>query len=150
MRTVDLLSGCAGVVFALAVCYGALGMPMGTIGNPGPGFLPFWVGAALTTLSLALVMRAFFKGDAPVGESVEPRHPRHVVGTLAGLVFYALALETLGYLVTTFLLLSVLVRMLGQRRWPATLAFSALATGGSYALFGLWLGAPLPKGLIPL
>lgn len=149
MRKVDLLSGCAGVVFALAVCYGALGMPMGTIGNPGPGFLPFWVGAALTTLSLALITSAFLEG-APVEESVEPRLWSHAVGTLAGLVFYTLALETLGYLVTTFLLLSVLVRMLGQRRWPLALAFSALATGGSYALFGVWLGAPLPKGLIPL
>ena len=149
MKKADLLSGCAGVVFALAVCYGALGMPMGTIGNPGPGFLPFWVGAALTTLSLALITSAFFEG-APVEESVKPRLRRHVVGTLAGLVFYALALESLGYLVTTFLLLSMLVRMLGQRRWPLALAFSALATGGSYALFGLWLGAPLPRGLIPL
>ena len=91
-----------------------------------------------------------FKGDTRVGERVEPRHPRHVMGTLAGLVLYALALETLGYLVTTFLLLSMLIRMLGQRRWPLALAFSALATGGSYALFGVWLGAPLPRGLIPL
>jgi len=66
---------------------------------------------------------------------------------MSGLLAYALTLEALGYVPTTFLLLGALARILGLARWPLVLGFAALATVGSWALFGLWLGVPLPSGV---
>lgn len=146
MRTADLAGGSIGLVLSLAVCYGALGMPMGTLGDPGPGFLPFWVGVALATISLALVASAFL--DRATLAGAQTGHRGRVGWMLMGLLLYALALEALGYLVTTFLLLSAFLAVLGQRRWAVVLAFAVLATGGSYALFSLWLRVPLPRGVL--
>jgi len=146
VRKADLLGGCIGVTFSLAVCYGALGMPMGTLGDPGPGFLPFWVGVALATISLVLIASALLDGARQARARAGQRG--RVAGILAGLLLYALALEALGYLVTTFLLLSAFLAVLGHRRWAVVLAFAVLATGGSYALFSLWLRVPLPRGVL--
>lgn len=145
MRTADLAGGSIGLVLSLAVCYGALGMPMGTLGDPGPGFLPFWVGVALATISLALIASALLDGATP---GAQTGHRGRVGWMLMGLLLYALALEFLGYLVTTFLLLGAFLAILGQRRWAVVLAFAVLATGGSYALFSLWLRVPLPRGVL--
>lgn len=146
MRPADLVAGCMGLIFSLAVCYGARGMPMGTLGDPGPGFLPFWVGVALVTISLALIASALLDG-ARLARARAGQRGR-VAGMVAGLLLYALALEFLGYLVTTFLLLGAFLAILGQRRWAVVLAFAVLATGGSYALFSLWLRVPLPRGVL--
>lgn len=146
MKTADLLSGCAGLAFSLAICYGALQMPMGTVGNPGAGFLPFWIGVALGLMSLTLVTGALLERAASAG--TDELYRDRVAWTVAGLLAYALVLETLGYLLTTVLLLSLVVRILGRPGWYQVLGFSVLATGGSYVLFGLWLGVPLPRGVV--
>ncbi len=148
MRRRDLGSGALGLALAVAVCHGALGMPMGTIVDPGAGFLPFWVGVALGTMALVLtVSAALAPGAAP---APAPADGRRVVWVLLGLLLYALTLERLGFLLTTLALLAALVKVLGQRGWAAAALFSLLATAGSYALFALWLGVPLPRGsLLP-
>lgn len=146
VRRRDLASGGIGVLFSLAVCAGALTMPMGTRANPGPAFLPFWSGLALAGMSLALLAHGWLGrgGDREDGAGEE----RRVALVMIGLLGYALALEALGYVPTTFLLLAALARILGQGRWPLALGFAALATVGSWALFGLWLGVPLPSGVL--
>jgi hypothetical protein len=143
---VDLTSGCAGVVLSLGVCYGALGMPMGSPGNPGAGFLPFWIGVTLATLSLLLLIAALLEKAPPPERRKEEGEGRYAARMLGGLLLYTLFLDILGFLATTLLLLAALVRLLGQRGWLVALGFSALATAGSYALFALWLGVPLPAG----
>jgi len=110
--------------------------------------MPFWVGAALAAMSLVLMSSVFL----PLRKFVAPKtgelNRYQVAWMVGGLLFYGLALEPLGYLVTTFLLLGALLWILGERRWLSAVAFSALVTGASYALFGLWLGVPLPGGII--
>jgi len=120
---------------------------MGSLGNPGPGFLPFWVGVALATMSLTLIVGSLLDREKPGVQAAEGIQRQHVAWMVGGLLLYTLLLETVGYPVTTFLLLSALVKILGQRGWYTVLGFSALATAGSYALFGLWLGVPLPWGI---
>ncbi len=145
----DLASGATGLAVAVAVSAGALAMPMGTLGNPGAGFLPFWVGIALGIMSLALALGACrASGARQPGD--EGWTGWRVTGMVVALLLSVLALEPVGYLPTTFLLLAALLRILGERRWPTVLVFAAVATAGSYALFGSWLGVPLPAGrLLP-
>jgi hypothetical protein len=150
MRRRDAGIGVLGLALAIAVCRGALAMPMGTVASPGAGFLPFWAGVVLGTLSLALIVSAALAPGSERAPEEAPVARRRVKWMLAALGAYALALPHLGCPVTTLLLLGALVKVLGQRGWTAAAAFSLVATAGSYALFALWLGVPLPRGsLIP-
>jgi putative tricarboxylic transport membrane protein len=119
---------------------------MGTLGQPGAGFLPFWVGAALGLMSVGLIARSLHRRPGAPGDGSEGRERRRMLGVLGGLVFYSLLLEPVGFLPGTFLLLAGLTRLLGAPGWRAALGFGALGALGSYALFGVFLGVPLPKG----
>ncbi len=153
MRSIDLVPGCVGLALALGVGWGAAQMPMGTLGQPGAGFLPFWVGAALALMSVSLIVRALRARPGPgVSDASEGLglDRRRMVGAFVGLVLYGLVLEPLGFLLATFLMLIGLARLLEAPGWWAAAVFGALGTASSYGLFGLWLGVPLPKGpLLP-
>jgi hypothetical protein len=147
-RRTDLASGGAGLALSLGVCYGARAMPMGAVRDPGAGFLPFWIGVTLAAMSVALVVGAVLDRERGAAGTVEGLQRRQVAWIVAALVGYALALDALGFLLTTFILLGVLLRILGERGWGTVLGFATLATAGSWALFGLWLGVPLPGGIL--
>jgi hypothetical protein len=57
-------------------------------------------------------------------EAGEPPATRRVVLVLAVLVAYVALFPTLGFLVTTVALLLVLVRVLGEYRWPMTIGLA--------------------------
>ncbi|MGH7334154.1 MAG: tripartite tricarboxylate transporter TctB family protein [Candidatus Rokuibacteriota bacterium] len=148
MRSSDLVPGCVGLALALGVGWGALRMPMGTLVDPGAGFLPFWVSIVLALMSVSLIARALRRRSRPPDAPSEDLDHRRMIGVLGGLALYGLLLEQVGFLAVTFLLLTGLARLLEAPGWRAAVVFGALATGGSFALFGLWLGVPLPKGFL--
>jgi putative tricarboxylic transport membrane protein len=63
------------------------------------------------------------------------------------LVAFALVFEPLGYFLSTFLLVGLLLRLAG-RGWLAAASIALAATLFSFVLFGAWLGVPLPGGLL--
>jgi len=69
---------------------------------------------------------------------------------LATLGFFVLALEPLGYPVTTGLLLLVQFRWVEGRPWRTSLLAAVLAAAVSFVLFRLVLHVPLPTGVLPL
>ncbi|MGH7311901.1 MAG: tripartite tricarboxylate transporter TctB family protein, partial [Candidatus Rokuibacteriota bacterium] len=71
-----------------------------------------------------------------------------VAGVLAVLAVHALVLEPVGYPIATFVLVLFMLRVTEPHRWPVALALALLAAGGSYVLFAVWLGVPLPAGLL--
>ena len=71
-----------------------------------------------------------------------------VVGVLAVLAVYALVLEPVGYPIATFVLVLFMLRVTDPQRWPVAFGMGLLAAGGSYVLFGVWLGVPLPAGVL--
>jgi hypothetical protein len=71
------------------------------------------------------------------------------VGTVyVALLAYFLILEYLGFLGSTFLLVSYLSIVIGRQRMTLALLRAAIVTGLSYALFDVVLKGQLPKGLL--
>ncbi len=63
------------------------------------------------------------------------------------LVFYTIFLKTLGFILTTFLLLAFLYRVMEPLSWRKVLFGAVVTARGSYAIFQLWLQAQLPEGI---
>jgi putative tricarboxylic transport membrane protein len=69
------------------------------------------------------------------------------VGTLIGLLVYALGLEPLGFLLATFALLLFFFTALQRQRWPVAVGGSLATALLTYLVFKVWLGVNLPGGL---
>jgi len=63
------------------------------------------------------------------------------------LVLYAFFLEKLGFVLTTFFLLSFLLSCIEDTNWIRSLGVASAAALACYAIFELWLKIRLPKGL---
>lgn len=66
---------------------------------------------------------------------------------LGSIVFYVAAAETLGFLITMFVILLTIMLTLGSRKIPAV-AIAAGTTAALYAIFELFLLVQLPDGLL--
>jgi hypothetical protein len=56
-------------------------------------------------------------------------------------------LERLGFVLTTFLLLSFLLGLIEGTHWGKSFGVAGAAALGSYAIFELWLKIRLPHGI---
>jgi hypothetical protein len=62
-------------------------------------------------------------------------------------VAYTLLIERVGYVLTTFAMMVLLMKRLGAS-WRATLLAAFVGTAVTYLLFAYWLRVPLPSGLL--
>ena len=132
----------------------SLQMPIGTFRMAGSGLFPLCLGIALMLLALLYLANTLLQKESQ-------RHPVEAAGELHGaarqmLLFFGasalavLGLDILGYPLTSFLLMLLLLRILGLRRPVLLVILPLLAAAGSYLIFVRFLKIPLPKGLIGL
>jgi putative tricarboxylic transport membrane protein len=141
----------AALLFILgsAALYGAIDMGIGTPDVPDAGFFPLIASLALVALAGVQLFGAIGSPSPPVppvAEESAPASPRMALSFIVSLVAYVAALQWLGFLIATALLVAVILAIFGMRRpLPYAIAVPVLA-GGSYLLFDLALGLRLPAG----
>lgn len=148
MKRYQIASAVFLLLFGAMICWEARKLDMGRIVKPGPGFFPFWLGIALVIVALALIFQ--FRRGKPE-ESIPGPGKGHrwekILYTLGALLLYAFFLESLGYILATFLLLFFLFRVIDTQKWGVVVFGSILSSFITYALFKLWLQVQLPVGL---
>ena len=125
---------------------------LGRFHTPGPGLMPFIAGILLLIVSLYLFIVSFSKTSGKQEISKEEPGQTNFVNigfVLLSLLAYTLLLETLGYLITTFLVLIMLFRSAGSKRWSSVLIASALAAFLTYFVFTSF-GLRFPTGILQL
>jgi putative tricarboxylic transport membrane protein len=125
---------------------------LGKFHTPGPGLMPFILGILLLIACFYLSIAAFFKlgGKKEISKEKPGRIDFVKIGlVLFSLFVYALLLEKVGYLITTFLLLIILFRTAGFKRWGSVLIASALAVFLTYFVFTSF-GLRFPEGILKL
>jgi Tripartite tricarboxylate transporter TctB family len=144
MRT-ERVSGVALALLAAAVleeCW-RLRLPLGTLANPGPAYMPALLAAALLisgVLIVTLGRSATTLGAAGWGEW------RHTAAILGACAFVALALERLGYRLTMALACAFLLNVVEGKGLVVTILFAAAMAAGTYFLFDTLLRVQLPRG----
>lgn len=143
MGTADRVSGIALALLALGVIWESLKLPLGTLYNPGPGFLPLLLAIVLGGLGVVIVALG---GRAPRVSSLGWGEAKHALAILGACAFAALALERIGYRLTVLVILVFLLWAVERKR-PLTVAALALGLSlGSYYLFNTLLKVQLPRG----
>jgi putative tricarboxylic transport membrane protein len=145
------IMGAGAAALGAATVILAWGLPEGTAtGGPGTRFLPILLGALMVLLGGMVVLgRApCARAAAASGPEREGEGPGRALATVGIMGAYALVLDRVGFLVATVVLVGVLVRLYGERRWAVVLSVALGAATASYALFAVWLKVPLPPGML--
>ena len=127
---------------------------LGSFREPGPGFVALASGISLVVIGVIITLQDTFSkhtSDAGPGSgrSLLQRQSPRLVYTLSLLVGYGLLLETLGYIVTTSLLMFGLFYDRGSNRFFPSVLASVLTVGLTYLIFNTWLRVQLPRGILP-
>lgn len=134
---------------AIAICIESIRLPLGSWQNPGAGFLPLGSGLILGFLSIIDYLQSRRAKSQEIEESWYSKGKlKNVFLVLATLVGYAVLLEYLGFLLSTFLLLAILFKAVEPQRWAVALGGSVAASITTYVIFELLLRGQLPKGLL--
>lgn len=136
------------LILGSAALYGAIEMGIGTPDVPDAGFFPLLASLALIALSAALLIAELRHPAMPTAAEggASAVVSRRALFVIAGLVIYVPALQQLGFLIATALLVLHLLAVYELRRPLAYMIAVPLLAGGSYLLFDLALGLPLPAG----
>lgn len=150
MKKEDIISSLFWMVIGAGVCYGGYDLELGTLRDPGSGFMFFWVGIIMMGLSLSILIRAMReKAKAGEGKPIWSEVQwKKIVLVIIALFFYAYAFQTLGFIVCTTLLLIFLFKAIEPQRWSVAILGAVLSTLTAFLVFQLWLGSQLPKGLL--
>jgi putative tricarboxylic transport membrane protein len=139
------LSGAVVTALGVAACIFARRLPAQTGFGLGPAFLPFWTGIVLAACGLWLCARAAV--DAEVSWPTSRGFARAASGFLL-LLLYALALQPLGYLVSTAVFLVVGMLLLEPLRTGRALFLGIGSAAFLLLIFRVWLRVPLPGGVL--
>ena len=141
------------VLLALAayIFLAAGALPFGTLRVPQTAFFPKTLALLLAALGLILLAQTL-AGNVAVRSAakIDTRGWFRVGATLAAMVGFALVIEPLGYLTTTFLLMAVLLRAIEAQSWSKVIGIALATSLISYAVFAWLLGVPLPSGVLGL
>jgi putative tricarboxylic transport membrane protein len=145
----DQISSLVWILLAVYIVVESLRLPLGSWRDPGPGFLPLGSGLGLGILGLVAYLQARSrKKDEGQKSWYSEEKQKSLILILAVLLGYAFALDWLGFLLATFLLLVMLFRFVEPQRWIVAIGGSALASIASYVIFELWLKTQLPRGIL--
>ncbi|MGE0557243.1 MAG: tripartite tricarboxylate transporter TctB family protein [Burkholderiales bacterium] len=133
------------LLFLLALYIGWLNrkFPVGTLADPGPGYVPLLLAVALGVIGLLVI--AFGGGSQPLRNIKWPEATRAVIILVACSVA-AFALERIGYRLTIMAFLVFFIGIIERRHPLAVVLVSAGFSLVSYYIIGELLHVPLPLG----
>jgi hypothetical protein len=148
MKTLDQTSSLFWLLVSILVFAESLRIGIGTVQNPGMGFMTFGASGILGILSLVLFLQASVRKE-------DLRHKplfagtlwRRILFVLLVLTVYARVMPVLGYLISTFVLMTLLFGILEKKRIGFVLLYALAATLLTHLVFSKWLNCQFPQGL---
>jgi putative tricarboxylic transport membrane protein len=139
------VSGLVVAGLGVAACILARSLPAQTGFGLGPAFLPFWTGIVLAVGGLWLCARS--TADTEVSWPASRGFARAAFGFVL-LLLYALALQPLGYLISTAVFLVITILLLEPVRFTRALVVGIASAAFLFLIFRVWLRIPLPGGVL--
>ncbi len=141
------------ITLGVGQCLWSLHLGLGRASEPKTGFMPFLIGLILIILSAVLLVQS----TAEVSKNHRTRaspwsdiHWKRVIFMIILLLAYCILLPILGYLISTFLLMVLSMRVIEPRNWLATMMVGIMTSIISYLIFDVWLQVSFPHGILNL
>jgi hypothetical protein len=161
MARAEKVSSIVLIAFGLFVAYYSRQyLKLGMMITPGAGFLPYWIGIALTVLGAIWFLNTLLSrrrsgaggeesvaGDAAAEREALRRRvlSKFLPGVLI-ITLYAWLFERLGYPLSTVLFMVCWQKIVEREGWLKTAAIALLSAAAMYILFVYLLRVYLPTG----
>jgi putative tricarboxylic transport membrane protein len=137
------------ILFSIVLCLQASRMPFGEWNQPGPGFFPLAIGVVTGVLAIIAFLQSFASAEKKSGDvKSETFRWWNIVVIVAALIAYALSLEKLGFLTNTFLLISLLLKVVEPQTWKTAILGGVITAVACELVFNVILGAQIPSGIL--
>jgi putative tricarboxylic transport membrane protein len=148
MRRFALYCNLFWILFSLVTCVESYHLKLGAIQQPGPGFFPFSAGLLMLILSVAALFQLIKKKNY-VEKKTRPESFRWwnimiILGAIAG---YAFFLEKIGFLINTFLLICLLLKVVEPQPWRTAILGGLITAVASNLVFNVIFRAQIPSGI---
>lgn len=146
----DLISGFVMLLVSIYVYISALSFPKSDYQLSGPAFYPQLMAILLGIVSITLIIRSVrsLKNNEH-GEKVRINNPKKVIASMVATLIYVLILKTVGFLIATFIYLTVLILIMQPQKNKILISIlvSFIMTGAVYFIFAVLFAASLPMGI---
>jgi len=150
VRVGDCIIGLISLLLGASIFCLTLNFPSLEGGHPGPALLPRILAVLFMAIGAVFIIRNMRTRGAKSKHQTlltEKKRVLYAAVVIILVLFYIAFVEKLGYLITNFVLVTILSRLLEVRIFWC-IVFSSLLTLGVYVLFHKILLVPLPQGLI--
>lgn len=142
------LGGFVWLAFGLFIAWAGRDLGIGTITDPGPGFLFAVAGTLIALFAVSIGLGSLGPSATTVGSLWAGTRWRTVLVVVLALLAYASLIGTVGFLTATLPLMIVLLRFVDPVRWTVALPLAVGATFGVWWLVERLLGVQLPKSIL--
>ena len=138
------------LLFGCAAIYGGLDLELGTMQEPGSGFLTFVAGSFVTCMASLIIIQSY-RADPAVSVRVadlwKGKKWKRAVAITILIALFIVSFETLGFFVCSLALLIIIMRWLEGLSWKLCLLVPSIAIGTTYVVFKFFMKISLPAGM---
>jgi len=132
------------ILFSIIFTIGSFKMQIGTLNEPGPGFLPSICFIFIGILSLITLCRSLINKDSFESYKNEIAINLQILQKPAvmiiALVLYACVLGIFKFLISTCILMLILFNLIDANKWVTSIIATVITVAITYIVFVHWLG----------
>lgn len=149
MKKNDRYTSLIWAILGFYVAFEGYRLKLGTLNNPGSGFIIFWAGLTISALSMALFFLTFSLREGSEEKTLwKGRHWPNGIKLMASLFIFVFVLKWMGFLLSAFLLLLLLLKSMESQRWRVAFLIAGVTIVSCYIIFGVLIETQLPKGIL--
>lgn len=135
------------IVLSIAICLESYNLGIGSFMDPKSGLFPLISGLLMGIFSVIKLIINLFSEEKNYGPEAA-RYLKRISLLAISLLAYAVLMTKLGFVISTFLLIVFLLKVIESKPLYIVLSLAVAVTGFIYLIFKTWLGIPLPVGFI--
>jgi putative tricarboxylic transport membrane protein len=139
----EVIGGLFWIAVGLFFVVGAIHLKLGTLRNPGPGFIPLGMASLLLCFSLFTLAKGLIVPTGGISR-IPWKRPTLVI---ASALLYLFLISRVGFFVSTFVLMAILFGFLirlKRRKWLSVFLCSAATAVAAWLVFSIGLRVPFP------
>jgi putative tricarboxylic transport membrane protein len=146
----ELWGGLIGLALGGFVIWSGLKLKLGTINDPGSGYVLFYTGILMCAFAISIIVAAVTEGGATFASRWANARWGKPLLIILCLAAFAFALEPLGFLLSTVPLMLLLLRLIDPVRWSLAIPLSIAAPLVMWWVLKHLLAIQLPNGMFEI